>query len=228
MAEIKIANSNASRDIEMAEAKRKATAAQKVAAARALQEAYKAEEEAELARKKLELAKMQADDVALADIDKQKAIIAAQAEAEKQREIAKGKADAILAKMMAEAKGTEELLSMQAKGFNKLVEAAGGDPQSAIGYLLIDKLTELATIQTGAIKDLDIDKVVVYDNGSGNGVSNFVQGLYSMMPQLSDFLKQSGMDLPDSLVKKDKLKVVENGSKNGNKKSTETPNSEEV
>jgi flotillin len=226
MAEIKIANSNATRDIEIAEAERKATAAQKVAAARALQEAYKAEEEAEFARKKLELAKMQADDVALADIDKQKAIIAAQAEAEKRREIAKGEADAILSKMMAEAKGSEELLSMQAKGFDKLVEAAGGDPQSAIGYLLIDKLTELATIQTGAIKDLDIDKVVVYDNGSGKGVSNFVQGLYSMMPQLSDFLKQSGMDLPDSLVKKDKLKVVENGSNNGSKKSTETPKSE--
>jgi flotillin len=202
-AQIKIANSDAARDIEMAEAQRKATAATKVAAARALEEAYRAEQEAELARKELELAKRQADEVVIADIEKQKAVIAAQAEAEKLREIAKGQADAVLSKLLAEAKGTEELLTKQAEGFRKLVSAAGGDPKSAVGYLMIDKLTELATIQTGAIKDLEIDKVVVYDNGSGQGVGNFVQGLYSMMPHLSDFLKQSGMDLPDSLVKKD-------------------------
>ena len=94
-------------------------------------------------------------------------------------------------------------MTKQAEGFKELVEVAGHDPQSAIGYLMIDKLTEMAKIQTGAIIDLDIDKVVVYDNGSGQGVSNFVQGLYGMMPQLNDFLKQSGMNLPDSLVRLD-------------------------
>lgn len=220
-AQIKIANSDAARDIEMAEAQRKATAARKVAAARALEEAYKAEQEAELARKELELAKRQADEVVIADIEKQKAVIAAQAEAEKQREIAKGEADAILSKLMAQAKGTEELLSKQAEGFSRLVAASGGDPKSAVGYLLIDKLTELATIQTGAIKDLDIEKVIVYDNGTGKGVGNFVQGLYSMMPQLSDFLKQSGMDLPDALIRRDSPKVQENGASKENSNSGE-------
>jgi len=68
---------------------------------------------------------------------------------------------------------------------------------------MIDKLTELAKIQTSAIQDLDIDKVVVYDNGSGQGVGNFVQGLYGMMPQLSDFLEQSGMSLPKALTEED-------------------------
>jgi len=81
-----------------------------------------------------------------------------------------------------------------------LVNAANGDPQSAIGYLMIERLAELAEIQTSAIKDLEIDKVVVYDSGSGTGVSNFVQGLYGMMPQLNDFLEQSGMSLPEALV----------------------------
>ncbi len=207
MAAIKVANSNASRDIEVAEAERKATAARKVAAAKALEEAYKAEEEAESARKELEQAKRQADEVVIADIEKEKQIIAAQAEAERQREIAKGEADAILAKLSAQAKGTEEFLTKQAEGFKRLVDAAGGNPESAIGYLLIDKLTQLATIQTGAIKDLEIEKVVVYDNGSGTGVTNFVQGLYGMMPQLSDFLKQSGMNLPDSLVKSSQVET---------------------
>ena len=202
-AQIKIANSNALKDIEVAEADRKATAARKVAAAKALEEAYLAEQSKETARAKMELAKRQADEVVEADIEKQKAVIAAQAEAERQRETAKGEADAILAKFLAQAKGQEALLTKQAEGFKKLVDAANGDPQSAIGYLMIDKLTELAEIQTGAIKDLEIDKVVVYDSGSGTGVSNFVQGLYGMMPQLNDFLEQSGMSLPEALVKRE-------------------------
>ncbi len=201
-ANIKIANSNALRDIEVSEAERKATAARKVSAAKALEEAYSAEQSAELARAKMELAKREADEVVEADIEKQKAVIAAQAEAERQRETAKGEADAILSKYLAQAKGQEALLTKQAEGFQKLVEAAGGDPQSAIGYLMIDKLTELAEIQTSAIKDLEIDKVVVYDSGSGKSVGNFVQGLYGMMPQLSDFLEQSGMSLPKALVQK--------------------------
>jgi len=215
---IKIANSNALRDIEVSEADRKATAARKVAAAKALQEAYLAEQEAETARAKMELAKREADEVVIADIEKQKAVIAAQAEAERQRETAKGEADAILAKYMAEAQGQEALLTKQAEGFQKLVEAAGGDPQSAIGYLMIDKLTELAEIQTSAIKDLDIDKVVVYDSGNGTGVTNFVQGLYGMMPQLNDFLQQSGMNLPAALVHKREEVEQEKSKENGEAK----------
>lgn len=200
---IKIANSNALRDIEMAEAERKATAARKVASAKALEEAYKAETAAESARAEMEKEKKQADQVVDADIQRQKVVIQAQAAAESQREIAKGQADAILANYLAEAKGQQELLKKQAEGFSELVKAAGGNPQSAIGYLMIDKLTELAKIQSSAIKDIGIEKVVVYDNGSGKGVGNFVQGLYGMMPQLNDFLKQSGMSLPDALVKLD-------------------------
>ncbi len=200
-AAIKIANSDAARDIEMAEAQRKATAARKVASAKALEEAYKAEEAAEVARGLKEKAKREADEVVIADIEKQKAVIAAQAEAQTQKEIAEGEAAAILAKFKAQAEGTEELLRKQAEGFSKLVEAAGGSAKDAVGFLLIDKLTELASIQVEAIKEVDIDKVVVYDNGSGKGVGNFVQGLYSMMPQLNDFLNQAGMSLPDGLIK---------------------------
>jgi len=218
-ASIKIANSNALRDIEVAEAERKATAARKVAAAKALEEAYKAEKEAEDARAAKELSRKQADEVVDADIEKQKAVIAAQAEAERQREIAKGEADAILAKYMAEAQGQEALLTKQAEGFQKLVDAANGDPQSAIGYLMIDKLNGLAEIQTNAIKDLEIDKVVVYDNGSGKGVGNFVQGLYGMMPQLNDFLQQSGMNLPEALVKKAEEETQEDESIDESSKS---------
>ena len=199
---IKIADSNTKREIQVAEMERESTAARKVAAAKALEESYKAEEIAERARAERDKAQRSADEVVAEQIEKEKSVIRAQAEAERQREIAKGEADAIMSKLSAQAKGMEELLSKQADGFQKLVQAAGGDPQSAINFLMIDKLVELTEIQTSAIKELEIDKVIVYDNGSGKGVGNFVQGLYGMMPQLNDFLSQSGMTLPDGLVKK--------------------------
>jgi len=221
-ASIKISESNAAKDVQVAEAERKATAARKVAAAKAMEEAYKAERAAEDARAQKQLAKMQADEVVIADIDKQKAVIAAQAEAERQRETAKGEADAILAKYRAQAEGQEALLTKQAEGFQRLVEAANGDPQSAIGYLMVDKLTELAKIQTDAIKELEIDKVVVYDNGSGKSVGNFVQGLYGLMPQLNDFLQQSGMALPETLVKKAEQIEEVSSSKNGTSDEAES------
>jgi len=214
-----IAKSDAERDIEIAEAQRAATAAKKVAEAKSLEEAYAAEQVAEKARGLMEKAKREADEVVIADIEKQKQVIAAQAEAERQREIAKGEADAILAKYMAQAKGTEELLKKQAEGFEQLVKASNGDPKSAISYLMLDKITELAEIQTNAIKDIDIDKVVVYDKGDGKSVGNFVQGLYSMMPQLNDFLNQSGMNLPEALVKKQQ---PENGQLAENNTETTT------
>ncbi|WP_420461057.1 flotillin family protein [Neolewinella sp.] len=200
---IAIANSNAARDIELAEANRRAIAARKVAEANALKEAYAAEQSAEEARGLMEKARREAEEVVQADIQKQKSIIAAQAEAETRREIARGEADATLLKYQAEAQGIEELLRKQADGFQKLVTAAGGNPESAINYLMLDKLAELTRIQTDAIKDVDIDKVVVYDSGNGQGVGNFVQGLYGMVPQLNDFLRQSGMSLPDGLVRKE-------------------------
>ena len=200
-AAIKVAESNAARDVALAEANRRAQAARKVAEAKAQEEAYKAQEAAERARAAKELAEKEAEQVVQADIEKQKAIIAAQAEAERRREIAKGEADAALAKYKAEAQGMEELLKKQAEGFSQLVAAAGGDSQAAINYLMLDKLEALTRIQIEAIKDVAIDKVVVYDNGNGQGVGNFVSGLYGMVPQLNDFLSQSGMSLPEGLVK---------------------------
>ena len=201
-AAVKVATSNAARDVALAEANRQAEVARRVAKAKAEEEAYRAQTTAEQARAATEKARMEAEQVVLADIEKQKAIIAAQAEAERRREIARGEADASLARYEAEAKGVEEVLSKQADGFQRLVEAAGDNPQAAINYLMLDKLEALTKIQTDAIKDVDIDKVVVYDSGNGQGVSNFVQGLYGMVPQLNDFLGQSGMQLPSGLVDK--------------------------
>lgn len=201
---IDIANSDAQRREKEAEAARLAVAAEKVQAAKALQEAYQSERDAELARAERERATQQANIVVPAQIDKEKLIIEAEAEAEKVRRLAKGEADAIFAKMDAQARGTLEVLSKQADGFNELVKAAAGDPQKAVLMLIADKLPELVKTQVEAVKGIKIDKVTVWDgNGEGkNGktsTANFISGLMGSVPPLQDLFNMAGMNLPEYL-----------------------------
>jgi len=202
-AKIEIANSDALRREKQAEAERLAVAAEKVQAAKALEEAYKSERDAELARAEREKATQQANIVVAAQIEKEKAIIDAEAEAEQIRRKAKGEADAIFAKMDAQARGTLEILSKQAQGFGQLVAAAGGDAQQAITMLITDKLPELVATQVEAVKGINIDKVTVWDTGSGtNGktaTSNFISGMMKSVPPLEDLFKMAGLELPSYL-----------------------------
>ena len=200
---IAIAQSDATRREKEAEASRIAVAAEKVQAAKALEEAYKSERDAELARAEREKATQQANVVVAAQIEKEKAIIDAEAEAEKIRRMAKGEADAIFAKMDAQARGTLEILSKQAAGFGQLVAAAGGDAQQAITMLITDKLPELVATQVEAVKGINIDKVTVWDTGNGTdgktATSNFIAGLMKSVPPLEDLFKLAGMELPSYL-----------------------------
>jgi flotillin len=202
-AKIEIANSDALRREKQAEAERLAVAAEKVQAAKALEEAYKSERDAELARAEREKATQQANVVVSAQIEKEKAIIEAEAVAEQLRRKAKGEADAIYAKMDAQARGTLEILSKQAEGFGQLVAAAGGDAQQAITMLITDKLPELVKTQVEAVKGINIDKVTVWDSGKGeNGktaTANFVSGLMGSVPPLEELFKMAGMSLPGYL-----------------------------
>ena len=200
---IAIAQSDAARREKQAEAERLAVAAEKVQAAKALEEAYKSERDAELARAEREKATQQANIVVAAQIEKEKAIIDAEAEAEQIRRKAKGEADAIFAKMDAQARGTLEILSKQAAGFGQLVAAAGGDAQQAITMLITDKLPELVATQVEAVKGINIDKVTVWDTGNGSegktATSNFISGLMKSVPPLEDLFKLAGMELPSYL-----------------------------
>jgi flotillin len=202
-AKIQIANSEAERREKEAEALKKAMAAEKVQAAKALEEAYLAEQRAENARAELERASQNANVVVTAEIQKQRAIIEAQAEAEKIREKAKGEADAIFAKLEAEARGMYEILTKQAEGLDKIVKAAGNNPKDAVLLLISDKLPELVKMQTEAIKNIKIDKVTVWENGQNgsgkNSTANFISGLYKAVPPLKDIFDMAGMDLPGYL-----------------------------
>ena len=206
-AKIEIANSDALRRQKTAEADRLAVAAEKVQAAKALQEAYQSERDAELARAEREKATQQANIVVAAQIDKEKQIIEAEAKAEQARRIAKGEADAIFAKMEAQARGTMEILTKQASGFAQTVQAAGNDPQKAVLMMIADKLPEIVKTQVEAVKGIKFDKVTVWDGGKGaNGkgaTADFLSGLMGSIPPLQDLFKMAGMELPEYMKGKE-------------------------
>ena len=211
-AKITIANSDANRREREAEAQRKAIAAEKVAQAQALEEAYAAEQKAEDARADRDRASQNANVIVAQEIEKRRLVIAAEAEAEQKRVNAKGEADAIYAKMEAEAKGLYEILTKQADGYDRMIKAAGGDATKAYTLLLLEKLPELVKTQVDAIKGINIDKVTVWDGGAGtaNGqtsTANFLSGLMKSVPPLNDLFDQAGMALPEYLAKKKDEKV---------------------
>ena len=212
-AKVEIANSDADRREREAEAQRRAVAAEKVASAKALEEAYSAEKEAELSRAERERASQKANVIVAQEVEKQRLVIEAEAEAEQKRVNAKGEADAIYAKMEAEAKGLYEILTKQAQGYDKMIQAAGGDATKAYTLLLLEKLPELVKTQVEAIKGINIDKVTVWDgNGGGDGktsTANFVSGLMKAVPPLSDLFDQAGMSLPEYLGKKKDVETQE-------------------
>ena len=212
-AKIVIANSDSERREREAEAMKKAVAAEKVQQAKALQEAYEAERQAEMSRADREKATQTANIVVKAEIEKEKAIIDAEAEAEMFRRRARGEADAIFAKMEAEGKGMYEILSKQADGYRQLVQAAGGDTRNAVTYLIAEKLPELVRTQVEAIKNLKIDKIMVWDGNNAKGekttTANFVSGLMGSVPPLNDLFNMAGMKLPDYLGKEPEEKIIE-------------------
>ena len=203
-AKITVANSDALRREREAEALRRATAAEKVQTAKALQEAYAAEEDAERVRATREQASKEADIIVQAEIAKRKAEIDAEAEAERFRRMAKGEADAIFAKMQAQAKGINEILTKQAEGFKQIIGAASGDANAAVRMMIADKMEEIVKVQVEAIKNLKIDKVTVWDSGSGKGESstaNFLSGLMKSLPPMNELFDMAGMELPEYLGK---------------------------
>jgi flotillin len=207
LAKIEVANSDSLRRQREAEAERVAIASEKVQTAKALEESYAAENIAELARADRERSSQMADVIVPAEIDKKKVEIDAEAEAEQIRRLAKGEADAILFKAQAEAQGILEVLTKQAAGLDKIVQAAGNNSKDAVLLLIADKLPELVKLQTDAIKNIKIDKVTVWENGSGKdgktSTSNFISGMYKSVPPLQELFNMAGMQLPEYLKGKE-------------------------
>ena len=204
---IEVAQSEALRREKEAESMRLATAAEAVQAAKAKEEAYIAQQQAEQTRAALEPAPQQADVIVKAKIAKEQAEIEAEAKAEVARRTAKGEADALFAKMEAQARGAQEILVKQADGMRELVNAAGGNADSAIKLILANNMEELMKIQVEAIKNIKIDKVTVWDGGSKgeNGktaTADFISGIMKAVPPMGEMFNQAGMELPKFLGEK--------------------------
>ncbi len=217
LAEIEIAQSDAERRHKVAEANKIAEVAEKTNKAEAQKIAYQVQKEAEQARKEREMATQRANEVVQSQIKKEMTVIDAEAEAEQRRKVAQGEADAVLAKYNAEAEGVKKVLISQAEGFQKLVDSVGGDPQAAIGMLIVDKIPELAKIQADAIKNIKFDKVTVFDGGDGKSTSGFLSGIYKSIPALSEFMNQSGLNLPEYLAKQEEIAPLKPNPKNTTK-----------
>ncbi len=203
-AQVEISMSNAARREKEAEALKIATSAEKIQAARALEEAYAAEQKAEAARYAREKATQEADVIVKTEIEKRKKELEAEAEAEQIRRRARGEADAILSKMQAEATGMQAMLTKQAEGLKDIVTAAGGNANDALRLMLADKMEELLRIQVDAVKSIKIDKVTVWDNGAGGqdgktATAGFVSGMMKSIPPLGELFDMAGMKLPEYL-----------------------------
>ncbi|MFB3890925.1 MAG: SPFH domain-containing protein [Phycisphaerae bacterium] len=161
-----------------------------------------AQKKAEDARALRETSRLNAEVVVPADAQRKRIVIEADAQKEQAIRVAEGQAAAILAKATAEGKGQQAILEGKATGYMALVRAAG-DPHLAPALLIIEKLPEVAHIQAQAIQDLPIDKIVVWDAGSGAdgqaGLSGLGKKLMGVLPPLHELAKQVGLDLPSYL-----------------------------
>lgn len=196
-----IASSRANQKVAEEQARNRAQSAGKEAdgAIRVAQEL--AEKKAEEARAEREQARLNAEVVVPANAERERVLIAAEAQKQQSIRVAQGEAEAVLARMTAEAKGVQAVLDAKAEGYASLVKACTSAEQAA-ALLLVEKLVDVSRIQAQAIQDLPIDKVVVWDGGSGQGgLAGLGQRLMGALPPMHELARQVGLDLPAFLGK---------------------------
>ena len=99
-----------------------------------------------------------------------------------------------------EAAAIEAVLEGKARGFQQIVQAAGSS-EAASNLLVTEQLTKIVELQSGAIKGLKFDKVVVMGNGGNSSVGGFVQNLVTDTLPLHELGKSVGLELPAFLGK---------------------------
>ncbi len=136
-----------------------------------------------------------------AEGEKEQMIISAQGQKQSTIAVAEGEAEGTLAKMTAEGQGVKAILDGKAKGYEALVAACNSINEVA-SLLLIEKLEAIAGVQAQAIKDLPIEKIMVWDGGGKEGGLSGLGGrLMGALPPMHDLAKQVGLDLPEFLGK---------------------------
>lgn len=177
-ASIKIAEANNQLRVRQAELNQEGVTAEKLARVRAQEAEVEAERILEEKRVEREEQRLRADIVEPAKAAKMAAF--AKAEADAAPILERGKAQVeVLRRLYAEVR-------------------SGGD--AAFAVFVAEKLPQLLETAVGAVKGVDIDRVVVMDGGKGDGVSNAlnqrVRGAYGTMEGLASVL---GLDLEEIL-----------------------------
>lgn len=147
-----------------------------------------------------EKARLEKEELPKAQIAKEQIEIAAEAKANETFLIAEGEAKALFAGLQAQADGEKALLNAKAEGYKAIVDSVGGDTKAAATLLMIEKVTELSATMAAAMSNIKIDKVTVWDSGSGgdgqSGVQGFVRNMIGVVPQAHELAKQCGIELP--------------------------------
>lgn len=185
----KIAEYNSNLVVKQAEAQKKGELAKAEAQTKILE-----------AQKQQEISKLGKEELAKIEVQKQAVEIEAQATAQKIKIEAEAQAEAVRLKYAAEAEGINKVLEAKAEGYKKLVQMSEQNPSIAASFLMIESLPKIVEKQTDAIKNLKIDKIVVWDSGNEQGTTaNFVKQFGTALPPLQDLAKLGGVKLPDFL-----------------------------
>src|SRR5262249_7687062 len=127
-------------------------------------------------------------------------------EASRRRIEAEAQAAATFARLDAEARGQYEILAKKGDGLRRIIEACGG-AQPAFQLLMLEHLDTLAPTAAHGSANIKFDKVIVWENGGGNGdgqssTAKFLQGMARTMPPMMQILKDiGGVELPEYLAR---------------------------
>lgn len=205
---------------ELAEHEAAARRRGEVAAAEAARDVLRAQKEEETAR-------LEKEQIAQENVERQKVEIEADAEAERLRRIAAGEADAVLARYTAEAEGLQKVLEAKAGGYERLMTVCGERKDLVPALLMVEQLPALVSEQVKAIQNLKIDKITVWDSGSGEGTNtaDFLKGMIGALPPIHELARQAGIDLPAVLGTVNEVDAVpESGGTRPATEAEESPN----
>ena len=140
--------------------------------------------------------------IAKAEGDARQQVIAAEAGAKAIFAKMKAEADGQFAKLEAEARGQLAIANAKAEGIKNMVAAAGG-ADSAYRLMMVDNVRYVADASAKAISNVKFDKVMVWGNGEGGEVPNFIKGLVKSMVPLMDVINEQ-TDIKVPMLKDDK------------------------
>ncbi|HKH93703.1 MAG TPA: SPFH domain-containing protein [Gemmatimonadaceae bacterium] len=197
----KVVRTQAVLAVTRAEATQQSEIAQRTAKAEVERVENEAQARAALARADRVEAERRAELEAPAKAEKARMIVQAEADAERVKIAAKAEAEATFARMDAEARGNLSIMEKKAEGLQKMVAAAGGNPDAAYRLLFLEQMPAVTETLAGAIANIKFDKVVLWNGSNGNGatggVSSLVEDLVKVLPPLMQVAEEiGGVQLP--------------------------------